>query len=160
MGWPDRTSRDRRAELHTRQDAEHKERGGDLGTGGVPGRPPQFNVSPGGTHGACGAVWLRPHRGASLVLARLCPSVSSCRGPVDRRPPSCSGRRRTERPAAEQKEKTSHTDTRASTGQPEDPDRYLLLRGGAEAGLLSVRLVSGRMSVGVFCHVLRLLHQL
>lgn len=59
---------------------------------------------PGWTHGACGAVWARLRRAAGPVLPRLRPNVSSCRGPVDPRPASCSGRRRTEWPAPAQRE--------------------------------------------------------
>lgn len=67
----------------------------------------RFNGIPGWTHGADGAVWGVPDdarllRAAGLVLARLPLRVSSCHGPVDHRPASCSGQRRTEWLAPEQ----------------------------------------------------------
>lgn len=60
-----------------------------------------FSLCSGWTHGAAAAAWVVPddahlRPAAALVLARLPLMISSCRGPVEPCPPSCSGQRRTD----------------------------------------------------------------
>lgn len=127
------------------------------------------------THGACGAVWAapgdpHPRRDTAVVPVPRPRMASSC--PV-LHPASCSGRRRTDVAAPEQKVQWDEDQNQKgfirsgftmtfflnclSLGTP---FFCYLLGFQAETRLLPVGAVFGRAGERVLCHVLWLLHQL